>query len=63
MDASRSSTSSLNAAAILPTWMPNVPRNSPSALSKVQLWKPQPIMHERLHGVSPACWPRRIEGA
>lgn len=37
IEASRSSTSSLNAAAIFATWMPNVPRNSPSALPKVQL--------------------------
>jgi hypothetical protein len=43
MKASRSSTSSLNAAAIFATWMPNVPRNSPSALPKVQLWMPQPL--------------------
>jgi hypothetical protein len=31
MEASRSSTSNWNAAAILATWTPNVPRNSPSA--------------------------------
>ena len=37
IEASRSSTSSLNAAAIFATWMPKVPRNSPSALPNVQL--------------------------
>ena len=39
------------------------PRSDPSGLPKFQRWKAQPIMPERLHGVSPACWPSRIEGA
>ncbi len=43
MEASRSSPSSLNAAEIIATWIPNVPRNSPSALPKVQLWMPPAV--------------------